>query len=396
VLARTARPRTVDDLTGRACVYLDGRSPAVASERPPLGARLAVGRPANRVAGLLATLHTLCGAAHRLVADAAVTAACGESLDRLASTALRRSTAREQLLRIAHDWPSLLPHAPYLPDAAVLLRDCPLFRQDLPDDDVWSPTADWLSREWLGMPVSRWLEQHTLQPHDHAWAWCEDAAGPLAALLRSQRGALSLVTPGTSLRPTNDPARFWAALGRQALADPAFAAAPYVDGRAMDTGPWSRLCDDAVGVAGATAWSRLVSRVVDLLRLVVPEGAERLQWGAHDLGDGMAVAWAETSRGMLLHAVRLDATGSQVTAYAIVAPTEWNFAAGGALARAVEERVRHGSGRGEASISDDARRLVVAFDPCVAFDLVPPAGRGAGLPPVDADAAMTGSSPCMK
>jgi Ni,Fe-hydrogenase I large subunit len=73
------------------------------------------------------------------------------------------------------------------------------------------------------------------------------------------------------------------------------------------------------------------------------------------------------SRGLLVHWVRLDGTGeaARTEAYRVLAPTEWNFHPRGVLARALA--ALHG-----AQAVDDAWRLAVAFDPCVAFTIIPP------------------------
>jgi hypothetical protein len=55
-----------------------------------------------------------------------------------------------------------------------------------------------------------------------------------------------------------------------------------------------------------------------------------------------------------------------VNDYRVLAPTEWNFHAQGALAAALRER------RFDAA---QTRLATLALDPCVAFDLVQPADR---------------------
>ena len=83
---------------------------AIHSTRPDLLPRLAPGRRAGEMPALLGAVFTLCAAAHRLTAIAAIRAARGEPADDPAAAAqtLRLATAREQILRIDHDWPRLL------------------------------------------------------------------------------------------------------------------------------------------------------------------------------------------------------------------------------------------------------------------------------------------------
>ncbi len=66
------------------------------------------------------------------------------------------------------------------------------------------------------------------------------------------------------------------------------------------------------------------------------------------------------ARGLLLHWVALEPDGS-VADYRVLAPTEWNFHPGGALARTLAAL--------PADAGDAARTLAAAFDPCVACTL---------------------------
>lgn len=77
---------------------------------------------------------------------------------------------------------------------------------------------------------------------------------------------------------------------------------------------------------------------------------------------GIGAARVETARGGLLHRLALD--GDQIADYAITAPTDVHFAAGGDAARWLEGL------RGLRQVEAEARakRLVMAFDPCVPWD----------------------------
>ena len=80
-------------------------------------------------------------------------------------------------------------------------------------------------------------------------------------------------------------------------------------------------------------------------------------------GDGWGVAQTLTARGVLTHAVHLDA--GKIAKYRVLAPTDAFFANAGALAGLLESR-RFDS-------TDDARRMldraVLALDPCVPYVL---------------------------
>jgi Ni,Fe-hydrogenase I large subunit len=111
---------------------------------------------------------------------------------------------------------------------------------------------------------------------------------------------------------------------------------------------------------GRGAGARLLARLLELA--VLPQ---RLRVGggdvvkAHALGDNVGMAAIETSRGLLIHAVRLS--GNLVAEYRIVAPTEWNFHPAGALTQAMADLVIGNDAQAR------AQAICQSLDPCVAF-----------------------------
>ncbi|MBP6250510.1 MAG: nickel-dependent hydrogenase large subunit [Leptothrix sp. (in: Bacteria)] len=376
------------DLAGAVRLSAGGRLPTIASSRPELTPRLAPGKSADQLPELLAALHSLCSQAHRLTARRAVAAARDRLTDLDLSAeaqALRLATARDQLLRIVHDWPRQLPGATPrgLSDAArdaasaLLLRACPLWRNEWTAEERLADLPDWLAHALLGQPVAQWLEAHDADPQRWAMTWARDqaaAAKPplMARLLASQLDgpapADALIAPAiTPALPASDDAAGQAQLRRLGaclVSEPGFWAAPHLNGAIPDTGPWSR----HRGAPGSvdSAWARLVARAADLLRLAGPEGGQWLNRGALTLSPGEGIAWTEMARGLLIHWVKLDATGQTVEACRVLAPTEWNFHRRGVLAQALAGL----SARPADERRLAAQRLAVAFDPCVAFSIV--------------------------
>jgi len=336
--------------------------PTVHSSRPDLAPRLAAGRRADELPALLGSLFTLCAHAHRLAARLAVAAARGAAPTPGADDrrALQAATARDQVLRIAHDWPRLLPTDSGQPTAAdpLLLRACPLWRTDLAVADQLAALPTWLQHRWLGIPPADWLQRHEADPLGWAARWCRSADGPVAATLSRQQAACeALRTPAHALDLLHQPVLALPMLARQ-MAQPGFCPQPSWQGSLADTGPWTRH-HDPVRLPAHNAWMRLVSRLVDLLRLAAPAGADWLAAGALPLPGGAGIAWVEMARGLLVHRVQLTADGQQVADAQVLAPTDWNFHPRGLLARALVG----------VHDADSARRLAVAFDPCVDFTI---------------------------
>jgi Ni,Fe-hydrogenase I large subunit len=106
---------------------------------------------------------------------------------------------------------------------------------------------------------------------------------------------------------------------------------------------------------------RLTARLVDVLRLAAPEGADWLAEGALPLERGEGIAWTETARGLLVQRVVLDGD-EHVRSVQVLAPTDWNFHPRGVLAQTLAGL--HGEDR-----AAQATRAAVAFDPCVEFSV---------------------------
>lgn len=337
-----------------------GAVPSIGGGRPD-AARLAIGRAASELPALLGAVFTLCAHAHRFTARRAVAAALGQpdATSEGEVQALRAATARDQLMRVAHDWPRHLSRSDA--DAGVGLRSCPLWRQDLSEADRLQRWPDWLVHHWLGMPLAQWLAELDAEGYDAVDRWCQCSTVPErgpAALLRALRSdAQQASAPGPSWLPLADPQRTMPALAAQLERGNL----PLHGGAVPDTGPWSRQ-HDPLRAAPQNAWMRYVSRVVDLLRLAAPEGARWLSHGALQLGSRQGVAWTEMARGLLVHWVVLDAAGARVEALRVLAPTDLNFHAQGVLARALSALRACGDER-------RARLLAVAFDPCVEFEI---------------------------
>ncbi|WP_239511352.1 hydrogenase maturation factor HoxV/HupK [Burkholderia sp. JP2-270] len=337
-------------------VVRPGRWPSIDGGRPPLAGLLLRGQPAALAASRLSAVFSLCGRAHALCAELAVTAAGAPAPDPAGdgarSAALARETVAEHLRRIWLEWPARLsggaPRA--LPDAQA------------------AGTREWIERHVLGAPASGWLARWEDDPRACLVAWTERTTTVPASLLMHCRA----VADGLRMLPRAlciDDARL-SPIGAAIACDPRFAQRPQQDGAPAETGVWTR-CGDPRIAAYDTAWLRLGARVAELARLVAGgPAAFALRSGALALGPGEAVAWCEMARGVLIHWVRLapgDAT--RVVDYRVVSPTEWNFHPDGSLAHALARFDTPRGGGGDAALEAAVGALMGAFDPCIAYAL---------------------------
>ena len=329
-----------------------GQQPAIVGGRPALAATLLRGQPPQTAAHHLPLLYSLCGQAHRLTADWAVnTALHGEMpIDPNARRMLEAETRREHVRRMLLEWPRLLGNPPVRPDLSQL--------------HAWEHSPQQAMQAWLGEPVAHWLEQWQANPFSALDDWSQRSDHWLAQALadcRDDAHALQLPVHALSLAG-NTKALHAVAAQLQEASD--FALHPLIEGLPCETGSWTRE-READPQRYASVWLRLGARLAELARLSLPQPTG-LALGALALGPDEALAWSETSRGLLLHRVCLERlnAGVLISDYQVIAPTEWNLHPHGALAR----------GLAKMSASDPRTRrraelLIAAFDPCIGFTL---------------------------
>lgn len=330
------------NLAGELRVRPGGALPTITSTRPEGVPRLAEGREPEAVPALLGAVFALCGGAHRVAAQLAVRAAQGDAeVDAVQRRALREDTLREHLRRLWIDAPALLPDLP-APALAPL-----------------ATTRAAVEAAVLGQDVEDWLRRWQADPAGFAAAWARQGGTWPARWLHALRER----TPGwrsrvVALLPHASPHELQR-LAVDLQADEAFARTPTWRGHTAETGSWTRLAQR--GLDAAELWLRPASRIAEIARLVAPGGERWLSLGAVPTGPRSGLAWCEMARGLLLHAVSLDAQG-RVQRYRLVAPTEWNFHPRGAVARALALLPPH---------ADPARvrLLAAAYDPCVAVHI---------------------------
>ena len=305
----------------------------IVSSRPQ-AARILIGQPVERAVDLVPRLFSLCGQAQGVAARMAWQAARGEAFD----TAVMRGNGRrvaleaigEHLWRLLLDWPPMLG-LPARKDDFLFWR-----RRLLAVDDQAGAAL-------LGDELDRWLLAEQRLPVEPAVA---AAPGVLLPWLAAEA---------------------WA---QQTISDD-FAEQPDFAGLPAETGSLARRVGDpgvaALHVAGQGVAARLAARYADLSFLA---GAllepQRLDgWlGAAQIGENVGLARVETARGLLLHLIQVK--DGRVGRYVIVAPTEWNFHPQGAFVREIADCPASTRGAAETA----ARRLALALDPCVAYEIV--------------------------
>lgn len=320
----------------RLILSWDGRrivAAEVASARP-LAARILVGQAVERVVELVPRLFSLCGQAQGVAARLACSAARGE-----------------------------------VPDAAALLEDGRRVALEAIGEHLWRLLLDW--PPMLGLPARKdeflnWRKRLLAVTEQRGAAVLGvELSGWLAAETRLPVGPAVGAAPGPVLPMLS--AAQWA----QQPLDEAFALRPTLAGLPAETGALARCADqpDMAGLraAGQGVAARLAARYADLRFLAAALAEPSLLAGwldAAPVAENVGLARVETARGMLLHLTQVK--DSRVGSYVIVAPTEWNFHPQGAFVREITGRPASCRAGAEAA----GRRLALALDPCVAYEVV--------------------------
>ncbi|CAO3457561.1 nickel-dependent hydrogenase large subunit [Azospirillum largimobile] len=371
-------------------LWLDGKKGAdtigraeVAARRPRAVAVL-VGRPPEEAVRLAPLLFSLCGTAQALAVARASEAALG--IDAGAQETARRLLTDAEALdshgwQAVVEWPARLGAPPRLATLRALRQAVSAVMPALyPAKDGLRPGGGVLRPDGTALRgaldrMKDWVEEEVFAgppPRDVddllRWAGrgASDAARLGARLLGPDLAGWG--AGGVPLLSESGPDWFAAALS----GDPAFAIRPQHDGAPALTGPLERQAAHPLVVSVTDRFGDGLARLFAARLADLAELPKRMEAAMADLcpadpamaagpGPGKGCGVAETARGRLAHWLRLDEAG-RIADARMVAPTDWNFAADGPLARGLAGAEVHS--RDDAA--ERARLLVAMLDPCVA------------------------------
>ncbi|AFL75546.1 nickel-dependent hydrogenase large subunit [Thiocystis violascens] len=367
----------------------------IASTRPVTAADRFAGRAPAATAALLPLLYSICAKAQAFACVASLEGASGR-LPAPAVVARRQrmvsiETIREHLWRILLDWPRLLGETPDRATMAKILSLVKeLFRLSDSDGDLFRPGAssaaldrrgdarvladldDLLARQVFGAPPNRWLDEVRDGGSFDRWLGRVDtcAARLLRGLLDADEATLGQadVAGLPELRDADLIALIDAPEGADFLARPTW------DGVARETSPFTRragcgLIRDLIDRHGRGLLSRLAAQLLEVALLLAEVRRERADemptpfLPPAPMMAGTGIGRADAARGLLVHLARVER--EQVTKYRILAPTEWNFHPQGILAHSLAAL----PDAADDVLRRQAELLIMATDPCVAFDL---------------------------
>lgn len=393
-MTRQESPMSTTTLPGEGSVsvrlWLDGAKDGmviqraeVATRRPRAVAAL-VGHKAEEAVRLAPLLFSLCGSAQGLAVARACEAALG--IDATSHETARALLTDAEALD-SHGWQAVVEWPARLgaPPRPVALRDLRaavsvVMPALYPAKDGLRPGGGVLRPDKAALRdaltrMAGWLDATVFtgprpQDADDLARWAtrsgSDAARLAGRLLSPDLAGWGAC--GVPLLGERSPGWFAAALA----GDPAFASNPQCNDAPALTGPLERQADHPLVVSVTERFgdglARLfAARLADLAELpqrmaatiTALQPADPVAAGSSAPGGGCGVA--ETARGRLAHWLRLDGDDRLADAR-MVAPTDWNFAADGPLARGLAGAPV----RDRDDAVERARLLVAMLDPCVA------------------------------
>lgn len=352
----------------------------IMNTRTALAANLLRGQPAQSAPEQLARLYSLCGVSHRLTAQHAIDSASGwyKPANQQNRTLLTLETAREHIRRIWLDWPRLIGGTGLQQQASELqsLRDCPLLQtHEAPlFDVVLASSKTWIENKVLGQSARTWLDKWHDSPIQCLQAWVAQADTFPANLLREiefEACRIQAVDPGLMVHREQTSMRD---IAYDIERESSFQHQPYVQQHTRETGSWQRSynLDSKHGFPSSNwnLWIRMGARIAELIQLC-DVNPLTLEQGALSIRPGVAIAWSEMARGLLLHWVKLDQNNSsaKIVDYRIVAPTEWNFHPNGVVARILSEMELKKNTTSKIEVERQIALLAAAFDPCVNYQI---------------------------
>ena len=357
----------------------DGRCEGVRVERArPCVTEALVGLQVDEVLSRLPKTFGRSARAHDVAARAAIGAARGETfapsieIERAIST----ESAQEHLSRLLLDWPGRFGRHAQRNRLEQLHHRLAQASTAASAFDVGGSLLDFVARDLLSGFFLSMREPASLSEFISATRYGGFVGETLAELIEAGRWMpeCGKVAP---LLPAHAAAE-WAQMFGKALPASDFAHAPAWregdDAAVFETGSLARqskspLVASLLGYGHRIA-ARVFAQVVDLSddasRLRHPLASDMQPCvDAAPLDEGAGLACVQTSRGVLLHAVRLD--GDLVADYRVIEPTDWNFAPGGAF-----ERESMGwQVESDAAALARLDWLALSLNPCVAFGVLP-------------------------
>jgi len=349
-------------------------------------ARVLHGRTMAEAVQMVPRIFSLCGTAQACAAVQACEQASGteppHGVDTLREALVDMESLREHLWRILLDWPGFYGGEPQREAMAKVMQLAADYRAALagnsepflPGAEPATPDAartraaltqlaELLHRVVFALPLPQWL---ALEETTQLAQWAQQQETVAARLVRK---LLAEEWSGSGACQVPALVQLEATELAQAMNDEAFLERPQWQGECRETGSLPRNNTALLSALRSDHGNGLLTRIaarlteVALLWQKLAAGTSVTSNYAQPVAaENTGIAQVAAARGQLVH--RVELAGDRISDYRILAPTEWNFHPQGVVAKALAT-LRGG----QEQIEQQARLLINAIDPCVAYEL---------------------------
>ncbi len=363
----------------------------IESSRPVHASRVFHDKTLDSVQKMLPMLFSICGTAQACAGARACEQAMGAQInaqrESVRDLLVNMETIREHLWQIMLNWSDFLGEIPEKKELAKIVALQKAYREALTgghdpfirgehfDPKDVNPDAlakarkeinTQLQRLVFNRPPLNWLETNSLEELN-AWAALENSVAARLIHHVIQQNWQSVGRCEIDPLPTLEVIQL-----HDMMQNKQFVSQPQWKNNCYETSCYTRvtspLMQQLQSMYGNGLLSRLVARLTETAQLSTRYAANS-NFGKvaarndiiakhHNPGIGQAAA----ARGQLLHRVQLD--NQKVILYQIVAPTEWNFHPQSVVATSLATLAGD-----TAKIKQQARLIISAIDPCVAYQL---------------------------
>ncbi|WP_085034828.1 nickel-dependent hydrogenase large subunit [Ensifer aridi] len=340
-------------------------SVAVKANRPQGLTRIFVGRRPEEAPALARQLFSLCGFSQSVASRLAILNAAdlpmGQGERVAAAAGLHAERIFETLRALILHWPSPLPS-----ELAATVGRC--LREALATSQaiIAQASTGKINPQNLASPVDRLCSVAKAMGISDPGDMPSSGSACAAMLQDIDNDRVFAGRTPDGLTVEDDPEVI-----ARLIDEPEYINLPHLPDRVVETGAWARRL--ACGAAASSHLAqRFLSRIDDvsycLEKLKALAGTGEYDWATLACGAPTTRAGGygavECARGRLYHQVEIGNNG-KLSAYRILAPTEWNFHPAGPF---VETLLRSRIGSGD-SAARSVCRLALLFDPCVAIEV---------------------------
>lgn len=364
----------------------------ISSSRPLHAANILLGKTPEQALDTIPLLFSVCGVAQSRAALSAIQQAqhipLNKHLELARDIMVLSENAKEHLLRIFLDWPSLFEHPnnnnnlPYITKltqnfktslfskAQAFTLDSQLNSDILSTEKYIQSLEHYLEQHVFNVPIKEWLSIDNIEQLNH-WAKQQNGTAAYSISKICEQGWAAQGNANCAPLPTLEnnslSERFLASNANAFIAQPTWQEQCYetTSLSRYQHHPLIKALNNKFHSGLITRW---VARLIELASIPQQmrshlELIQKTQPSTKKNSASQGLSQVEAARGRLVHHVAIK--NNSIERYQILAPTEWNFHPNGLI----QESLRHIKCQSASQWAHVAKLLINTIDPCVGYQL---------------------------